>query len=191
MTPSLARLARPFLAALALAALAAGCGFHLRGPQPLAFSTAYVSASRYTTLGTALRRQIELSGTTKIEEDATKADVRLQILTNERTREILSLTAAGKVREYELGQRVRFSLVDRAGSELIPPTNLYVRREYTFSDELILGKEQEEALLYRDMEDDLVRQIMWRLGAWKGRAVIAPESTVAVEGGKTEGGQTP
>lgn len=167
MTPILPHLSRTVLAALAFAALVAGCGFHLRGPQPLAFSTIHIGAGQYSPLGAALRRQIALSGTTTIEEDASKAEVHLQILADERTREILSLTPAGKVREYELGQRIRFRLADRDGSELIPPTNIAARREYTFSDEQVLGKEQEEALLYRDMEDDLVRQLMRRLAAWR------------------------
>jgi LPS-assembly lipoprotein len=144
----------------------AGCGFHLRGPQSLDFSSIHIGASQYSTLGTALRRQVELSGSTIVEEEAARAETRLQILANERTREILSITAIGKVREYELLQRIRFRLVDREGKELIPPANITVRREYTFNDEQVLGKEQEEALLYRDMESDLVRQIMLRLAAW-------------------------
>jgi LPS-assembly lipoprotein len=71
------------------------------------------------------------------------------------------------VREYELIQTIRFSLVDREGNELIPPAQLSARREYTFDDEIVLGKEQEEALLYEDMESDLVRQLIRRLAAWQ------------------------
>jgi LPS-assembly lipoprotein len=162
----LARHARFILLAIGLAALA-GCGFHLRGPQPMAFSTIHVGASQYTSLGVALRRQIALSGSTTVEEDVSRAETRLQILSNERTREILSLTATGRVREYELIQTIRFGLTDREGKELIPPTALSARREYTFDDELVLGKEQEEALLYDDMEGDLVRQLVRRLAAWQ------------------------
>ena len=154
-----------FTFAVMLTALA-GCGFHLRGPKPLDFATLHISASHYSTLGTALRRQVELSGSTTVVEDPARAEVRLQILTSERTREILSITAIGKVREYELSQRIRFRLIDRENKELLPPVNLIARREYTFDDEQVLGKEQEEALLYRDMETDLVRQIMLRLAAW-------------------------
>jgi LPS-assembly lipoprotein len=154
------------LLAIGLAALA-GCGFQLRGAQPLAFSTIHVGVSQYSSLGIALRRQIALSGSTTAEEDAPRAETRLQILSNARSREILSLTAAGRVREYELIQTIRFSLVDHEGNELIPPTTLSARREYTFDDELVLGKEQEEALLYDDMESDLVRQLMRRLAAWQ------------------------
>ncbi len=169
MTTSFSRLARHArfaLLALGIAALA-GCGFHLSGPQTLAFSTVHVDASQYSSLGIALRRQIALSGSTTVEEDAARAETKLQILANNRSREILSITATGKVREYELVQTLRFRLVDHADNELIPPATLSARREYTFSDELILGKEQEEALLYNDMESDLVRQLMRRLAVWQ------------------------
>jgi LPS-assembly lipoprotein len=169
MTPSFSRLARhvrSVFLAFGLVALA-GCGFHLRGPQPLVFSTVHIGASQHSQLGIALRRQVALSGTTKVEEDATRAEAKLQILANDSTREILSLTPGGRVREYELTQTIRFRLVDREGKELIPSTTLSARREYTFDDELILGKEQEEALLYEDMESDLVRQMMRRLAAWQ------------------------
>ncbi|MDR2015303.1 MAG: LPS assembly lipoprotein LptE [Azoarcus sp.] len=169
MAPSLfllARRARFVLLAIGLAALA-GCGFHLRGPQPMAFSSIHIGTSQYTSLGITLRRQIVSGGSAAVEEDASRAEARLQILSNDRSREILSLTATGRVREYELIQAIRFSLVDRDGNELIPPTTISARREYTFDDELVLGKEQEEALLYSDMESDLVRQLMRRLAAWQ------------------------
>ncbi|MDR2093673.1 MAG: LPS assembly lipoprotein LptE [Azoarcus sp.] len=167
MTSTFLSTRRLRVAALVLGlALLAGCGFHLRGPQPLAFASIHIGADAWSPLGIALRRQIALSTTTRVEEDPARAEVRLQILANERTREILSLTTAGKVREYELGQRIRFRLIGRdEKEELIPPVNITARREYTFNDELILGKEQEETLLYRDMEDDLVRQIARRLSA--------------------------
>jgi len=143
-------------AALAASAMLAGCGFHLRGPQPLAFSTLHVSVSEFSDLGSAIRRKVENSGTTTVTENA-----------NERGREILSLTSSGTVREYQLTQRIRFRLIDNKNVELIPPTNISGQREYTFDDEEVLGKEQEEALLYRDMQADLVQQIMRRLAAYR------------------------
>lgn len=154
------------LTALSLAATAlGGCGFRLRGPQPMDFATIHVGVSEYSELGAQLRRQIATSGTTTVVEDSAKAEVRLQVLANDREREILSLTGAGKVREYQLTQRMRFRLIDKAEAELIPPTALLARREYTFDDSLVLGKEQEEALLFRDMQADLVQQLMRRLAA--------------------------
>lgn len=140
----------------------AGCGFRMRGPQHLNFASIHVGVSQYSDFGAALRAQISSSNTV-IENDPNKAEVKLQILADDREREILSLTGAGKVREYQLIQRVRFRLVHRDGTDLIPPTTISARREYTFNDSEVLGKEQEEALLYRDMQNDLVQQIVRRL----------------------------
>ncbi|MCK2087008.1 LPS assembly lipoprotein LptE [Thauera aromatica] len=155
---------RLLLAGSGLAALAlSGCGFHLRGPQRLGFASVHIDPPAQTELGTRLRRMIATTGTTTVTENEQDAEARLRILANDRGREILSLTGAGKVREYQLTQTLRFQLLDKGGQPLIPPTALTVRREYTFDDSQVLGKEQEEELLYRDMQNDLVQQLMRRL----------------------------
>lgn len=153
---------RVLLAGFAVAA-AAGCGFRMRGPQPLAFATLYVGVDGNTELGAALRRRVLTSGTTRVVDDPASADARLEVTRNSRTREILSLSAAGKVREYTLLQLLTFRLVGRAGNELLAPVTLTVRREYNFDDNQVIAKEQEEALLFRDMENDLLQQLMDRL----------------------------
>lgn len=167
MTPIPAR--RRFLAGLAAFSTLtlAGCGFRLRGPQPLAFSSIFVGMPAQTELGSALRRRLRASGNTTVVDEPSKAEVRLEIVRNERTREILTLTGAGKVREYELRHFITFRLVDRTGAERLGATGISATREYTFDDSQIIAKEQEEALLYRDMQTDLVDQIMRRLAAVK------------------------
>ena len=42
-----------------------------------------------------------------------------------------------------------------------------LRREVTYSDDLVLSKEGEEALLWRDIQNDLVQQLMRRLATAK------------------------
>jgi LPS-assembly lipoprotein len=144
-----------------------GCGFQLRGPRQFAFSSIHVGIGLHSDLGASLRRRIAANGTTAVVEDPGQAEVRLEILQNVQDREILTLTGAGKVREYELRHLMRFRLVDRAGNERIGPTTISAKREYNFDDSQILAKEQEEALLYRDMQADLVEQLMRRLAAAK------------------------
>jgi LPS-assembly lipoprotein len=160
---------RLLLAGLALPAAAAlgGCGFRLRGPQPMDFATLHVNVSAQTELGAQLRRLVAVSGSTVVVEEEAAAEARLQILGNARSREILSLTGAGKVREYQLHQNLQFQLLDKAGKPLIPPTTLSARREYTFDEDAVLGKQQEEELLYRDMQQDLVQQMMRRLAVFR------------------------
>ena len=162
---------RRLLIALSLAPLAGAlgsCGFRLRGPQPLPFATLYVNLSADTELGAALRRRIATSGTTRVVDDPAEADMRLEVLQNSRDREILSLSGDGDVREYTIMQTIIFRLVRRDGSEALPPTTLSARREYNYDDAHIIAREQEENLLFRDMEHDLLRQMFDRL------AVAAP-----------------
>lgn len=145
--------------------LLSGCGFRLRGPQRLDFATLHVNVGELTELGASIRRLIATTGSTTVVEDAAQADARLQILGIDRGREILSLTGAGKVREYQLRQTLRFQLLDKSGKAVIPPTALSASREYTFDDSQVLGKAQEETLLYEDMQKDLLQQMMRRLAA--------------------------
>ena len=49
------------------------------------------------------------------------------------------------------------------GIEMIAPTTLTARRDISFNESELLAKESEEALLYRDMQSDLVRQMVTRL----------------------------
>lgn len=168
MTPSRSRRSLLLaLGALVAATPLAGCGFQLRGPRPLAFSTVHVNVSAQNEFGAALRRRIRTSGTTEIVDDPAQAEMKLEILRNQPVREILTLTGAGKVREYVLRHILTFRLVDRAGAERMRPTTISAQREYTYDDSQVLAKEQEEALLFRDMQNDLVDQLMRRLAAFK------------------------
>jgi len=41
-------------------------------------------------------------------------------------------------------------------------------REQSYNEALVIGKDAEEQLLFRDMQADVVRQVMRRLSAIKG-----------------------
>ncbi|AUN94274.1 LPS-assembly lipoprotein LptE [Pseudazoarcus pumilus] len=157
---------RLFLAALAAPALASGCGFRLRGPQKMAFATVHVGGvSPYSRFTAELRRQIEAAGTTRVVSTPDEAEVRLDVLSNERDREILSIAGDGSVREYQIDRILVYRIRDQAGNELVPPTRLQTRREYDFDDAQIIAKQREEALLFEDMERDLMQQLVRRLAA--------------------------
>jgi LPS-assembly lipoprotein len=69
------------------------------------------------------------------------------------------------VREYQLRYRVAFRVHDGKGSEFVPTSTLQLTRDITYADSDVLSKEAEEQLLYRDMQSDMVQQIMRRLAA--------------------------
>jgi LPS-assembly lipoprotein len=144
--------------------LLAGCGFHLRGPQPLPFKTIYVG-SPYSDLGAALRRSIRTTGTTDVVEDEKEAEAVFSIISEARQKRILSLNAAGRVREFELRYTFVFRVAGKDGREFVPQNQILLTRDFSFNDSAVLAKDQEEALLYRDMQNDLVQQIMRRMAA--------------------------
>ena len=147
--------------------LASGCGFQLRGPRALPFESIYLGMSEYSELAAAVRRQIRAGGPTRIADRPDDAQVRLEVLSDAREKVILALNTQGRVREYQLRQRFAFRLVTKDGREVITPNEITLRRDLAFDDSQLLAKEQEEILLYRDMQNDLVQQLMRRLAAAK------------------------
>lgn len=167
MTTSRMRL----LVAAVLAMLLTACGFHLRGSTELPFRTLWVGFSDASPLGTEFRRYIRSGTSTKLVANAKDAEARLQVLGESRDREILSLNADGRVREYTLYYSFVFKVDDGAGRDFIPPTRITLRRNITVNENTQLAKEAEESLLYRDMQSDLVQQLLRRLAAVKPDAV--------------------
>jgi LPS-assembly lipoprotein len=83
------------------------------------------------------------------------------------TKKILTLNTNGRVREFSLYQIFSFVVRDNKGAILVPPTNITLKRDITYDENQELAKQAEEALLYRDMQSDLVQQILRRLSASK------------------------
>jgi LPS-assembly lipoprotein len=71
------------------------------------------------------------------------------------------------VREYRLFVNYSFQVVDPKGRILVPRNNISLSRDITFDDSNVLAKDLEEGLLFRDMNNDLVNQIMRRLSIIK------------------------
>jgi LPS-assembly lipoprotein len=156
---------RNVLVVALLLALAA-CGFKLRGMAEVPFQTLYLPGA---TGGIALdlKRNIQVGTNAKVVDDPAKAEAVLQFTEEARQKEVLSLTGTGKVREFQLRYRVGFRVHDGKGGDYVPQSTIQLTRDVTFNDTEILAKEQEEQLLFRDMQTDMVQQILRRLAAAK------------------------
>jgi LPS-assembly lipoprotein len=161
----LSSLASRLSANVALCITLASCGFQLRGPAALPFDTLYVQAAPTSQFATQLRRVIGASGRTRVTTKAEEADATLQVLNEVREKEILSLSAGGRVREFQLRYRVSYQLIDKNKGVLVPPGEILLRRDFAFNDQDQISKESEEALLYRDMQTDAVQQLLRRVQA--------------------------
>ena len=157
---------RRLLLSLAAPAALAACGFQLRKAPDFVFDTIFVGGVPTSPLATELRRNIAASGDVKV-VDAARAQVVLDILTDQREKVVVGLNATGQVREFQLRTRLKFKLRTQSGRELIPETELLQHRDVSFNESAVLSKEVEESLLYRDMQTDIVQQLMRRMAAIK------------------------
>ena len=150
---------------LAAALLLASCGFQLRGTAQLPFSSLYVQAPPASQVATQLKRAVRTGSSTRIADQPGEAEVVLQIINELQEKQILTIGGGGRVSEYQLRYRLLFRLTDSMNREHIPASEITLKRDYSFSDQQTLAKEQEEALLYRDMRNDAVQQLVRRLQA--------------------------
>ena len=150
-----------------LMALVAGCGFQLRGAYSLPFESLYIAGADYSLIVAGLKRAIRASGSTRVADSA--ADAQATFLPTIELREpiILSFSSSGRVREKRLRYRYGYRVVDQKGRDLVLPGMVELTRDLTYADSDVLAKTQEEDLLWRDMETDLVQQLMRRLAAAK------------------------
>lgn len=160
-------------AAIALLALSlAACGFQLRGTASLPFDTLYLPNA---TGGIALdlKRNIQSGTATRVVDDATQAQAQLLFTEETRFKEILSLSGGGRVREFRLVYRVKFRVSDGKGGDFLPTSTVVLSRDVTYDDAVVLAKETEEQLLFREMQTDMVQQIMRRVAAVEAPAANA------------------
>ena len=144
------------------ALLLAACGFQLQGRHDYPFKRLYVVGANPEMAG-RIRRMIEGgSGDTRIVKTQADADATLTLSSN-RGQNVLSLTAQGLVSEYELDETVGYTLTAADGTVLIPPSTIRVNRSMTYSDQYALAKQSESDLLFRDMDIDIVAQLLRRL----------------------------
>ena len=157
------------LACALLCVLVAGCGFQLRGTADVPFESIYLPQSAGG-IGLALKRSIQAGTNAKVVDDPKAASAVLEFTEETRLKEILSLTGQGRVREYLLRYRVGFRVHDGKGRDFVPPDTVTLLRDLSFNDADVLAKESEEELLYRDMQTDMVQQILRRLAAARPKA---------------------
>ena len=144
------------------------CGFELRKAPNFAFKTLFSPLPEGSPLGVELKRSLESGGAVRVISDVRfidQAEVILEVVNDRREKVVVSRNAAGQVREFQLRLRFTFRLRSAKGVELIPNVEILQQRDISFNEAAVLAKEAEEALLYREMQSDIVQQIMRRLAA--------------------------
>ena len=148
--------------------LLAGCGFKLRGSQNFGFQTLAVLPHPGGAVAVELRRSFGRAVRVLAPDAAlTQAQLVLEILQEQREKTVVGINSSGQVREFQLRIRVLYRVRTAQGRELVPATEILQQRDISFNESAVLAKEAEEGLLYRDMQTDIVQQLMRRLAAVK------------------------
>ncbi|OYT91933.1 MAG: hypothetical protein CFE43_11005 [Burkholderiales bacterium PBB3] len=155
--------------AVAMLSLAlAGCGFHLRSNQEFTFKTIAINPTAGSPVAQDLARYF---GAARVPlttpSGGVPPEVVLHIVEEVRERNIVAVNASGQVRELQLLVRLKFKVQTPQGLELINTTEISQQRDISFNESSALAKEAEELLLYRDMQNDIVQQMLRRLAAIK------------------------
>lgn len=148
----------------------AACGFHLRGSDlkgmQFAFKSLYLKKPGETPFVSDLRRALT-SGKVTMTEKPDQAELVLEVVSELASKQILSLSSSGRVKEYQLFYRVSLRAYDAKQNNWLQSEEIVLSRILAYDDEQVLAKEQEEALLYKDMRTDAVAQTMRRLSRAK------------------------
>lgn len=154
--------------------LLSGCGFQLRGTPHLAYQKVYLSGSLDRELDREVRSALTHDAGVTLVSRPEQADVVVYVSPLVKDKQILTLNAQGTVSQFTLISRLKFRATDSSGEELLPPTDINISRLFNYNDVQILAKQYEEQLMYRDMQRDLVQQMLRRLAALKPKAVTTP-----------------
>ncbi len=153
------------------AASLTGCGFQLRGKASYgyAFQTLFSGFTPNSPIGVDFKRQATGQGLTILDEaaSANAAQVVLRVHQEQRERVVVGTGVSGQVNALQLRVRFRFSLLTTQGKILLDEVEILQEREQSYSESAALAKEAEEQLLYRDMQQDIVQQLLRRLSAVK------------------------
>lgn len=157
-----------------------GCGFALRQAPKFAFESVQVAGFENTLVSRSLQQALVSSGLRVVNSSsagvqapvdpaqaAVPPQVVLVVTLDRHERVVSGQTDTGQVRELTLRARFRFRLMTPAGKILIEDTELLLERDISFSETVALAKAAEENLMFRDMDGDIVQQVLRRLAAVK------------------------
>lgn len=152
------------LGAAGVVAGLAGCGFKLRGTQTFAFKTIAITPAPGGAVAQQLRRSFG-SDVLVLAADAplTQAQLVLDVTNEQREKVVVGINSSGQVREFQLRLRVTLWLRNTQGKELINGAVILQQRDMSYTETAALAKEAEEILIFRDMQTDIVQQILRRL----------------------------
>jgi LPS-assembly lipoprotein len=156
--------ALPLVAILPLAGLSA-CGFRLRGSVSIPYKSILISGRPSAQLRYDLERVIATGSNAKVVTSGKDAELILDIVSEDSTRQILTYTSTGQISAYRLNNRVVFRAFDSVGAEIIPESDIYVTRDLDFTTATVLASDLQQQQFLESMRADLALQILRRVAS--------------------------
>ena len=133
------------------------CGFHLRGMTEISFKTISLEGKELSF--TKNLKKTLAGNNVSIILPTENPELRIELLSEESEKRILSLSGQGLVREFEIFYRVRYR-IKTIDSETWSQENIIeTRRDFTFSDSNLIGKEEEERQLNESMRNEAITNL--------------------------------
>ena len=143
--------------ALLMLLMIASCGFHMRGMTEISFKTISLEGKELSF--TKNLKNVLNSNKVAIVLPSENPELRVELIGEESEKRILSLSGQGLVREYEIFYRVRYR-IKTLDSDIWSQENiLETRRDFTFSDSNLIGKEEEERQLNEAMRNEAISSL--------------------------------
>tara|TARA_Y100001936_G_C15895675_1_gene570464 strand:- start:160 stop:663 length:504 start_codon:yes stop_codon:yes gene_type:complete len=139
------------------------CGFHLRGLAIVPFKTLYIQAPN-TSILLDIKRRVQSSSNATVVGNPKDAQATLHIINASHKKIILSVSSSGRVREFQLRYSLSYRIINQAGQEIYPITEIIVKQVLPFSDSAFLSSQREEKMLLDQMKKDAILRLIRRLG---------------------------
>ena len=133
------------------------CGFHMRGMTEISFKTISLEGKELSF--TKNLKKILKSNKVAIVSPTENPELRIELMSEESEKRILSLSGQGLVREFEIFYRVRYR-IKTSDSEIWSQENIIeTRKDFTYSDSNLIGKEEEERQLNEAMRNEAITNL--------------------------------
>lgn len=141
-----------------------GCGWRLRGSMDVSLHLppVYLEVSGSQQLQRELKRSLKVSGI-QLTESRDAAELILNVTREGEDRRASSVDRSGKISEYELLYTLEFKVMDKQGAERLPLQEITQQRTYSFSEQDVLAKGDEQTRLFETMRLQSVRALVLRL----------------------------
>ena len=151
-----------FILLLVLTSSFISCGYQLRGAQEVSFKSISIDGGSKK-FSKILKKKFNQSG---VKINAVDSEISLEIINDNLSKEILSLSSKGKVREYQITYRVTYRVKSKDG-EWGSAVKIETSRDYTFDDTNIISKTEEELRIIKGMQDQLIRTMVTQISILK------------------------